>query len=140
MKKHYIFLYLLLFPLVSFAQEIKFKKDKVLIDGKEAFNTERTGTFGASGFDISPLDSAKPFLSLISNNGGTHMELSDDYAIIRFLTVGKNLEISGGDIRRALKLLLKNEVIVNGKLDESKIDIFISNYDEKISERTLIRR
>ncbi|WNI39064.1 hypothetical protein [Chryseobacterium sp. SG20098] len=139
MKKHNIFFALIL-PLISFAQDVKFKKSKALIDGKESFNIEKIGTFGAVGYDISPLDSNKPFLSLISNDGGTHMELSDDYVIIRFLTVGKNLEISGGDTRKALKLLLKNEVIIDGKLDESKIDIFISNYDENISNRTVIRR
>lgn len=139
MKKHIIF-FSILFPLICFAQDIKFKKDKVLIDGKESFNTERAGTFGASGYDISSLNSTKPFLSLISNNNGSHMEISDDYVTIRFLTVGKKLDISGGDVRKALKLLLKNEVIVDGKLDESKIDLFISNYDENISNRTMIRR
>lgn len=121
-----------------FAQKIKFKGDKVLVDDKELFKTEKIGTFGASGYNLFELNGQKPIIALISNNGGTHMELSDDYTQIKFLTKGLRAEIDGGDLRNAIKMLLQNDIIDNkGVLDESKVELFIQNYDEKISDKTV---
>jgi hypothetical protein len=59
------------------------------------------------------------------------MELSDDYTQIKFITTGVKAEISGGDLRQAIKILLKNDVLTaDGAIDESKIELFIKNYDE----------
>jgi len=69
------------------------------------------------------------------------MHLDDDYTQIKFLTIGQKVEIRGGNLKEAIKLLLKNEIIKDdGTLDEAKIDLFIKNYDENISERTVIAR
>jgi hypothetical protein len=125
----------------AFSQKVKFKKDMILVDDKEFLTFEKGGTFGAVNYDLSELNSKKRIITLVQNNGGSHMELSDDYTQIKFITNGTKAEISGGDLRNAIKLLLKNEVLKpDGTLDETKIELFIKNYDEKISERTVINR
>lgn len=125
----------------AFSQKVKFKKDMILVDDKEFLSFEKGGTFGAVNYDLSELNGKKRIITLVQNNGGSHMELSDDYTQIKFITNGTKAEISGGDLRNAIKLLLKNEVLKpDGTLDETKIELFIKNYDEKISERTVINR
>lgn len=141
MKRIFLTSLLCLTTLVSFSQKVKFKKNKIFVDDKEFLSFEQGGTFGAVAYDLSELNSKKRIIILVENNGGTHMELSDDYTQIKFLTNGAKAEISGGDLRNAIKLLIKNEVLkADGTLDETKIDLFIKNYDEKISERTIINR
>ncbi len=121
---------------VGFSQKVKFKKDVVLVDEKELFTFEQGGVFGAVSYDLSELNSKKLIVSLVSNNAGTHMEMSDDYTVIKFMTVGKRIEIHGGDVREGVKLLLKHGVISKeGILDESKIDLFVANFDDRASEK-----
>ena len=120
------------------AQSIKFKKNTVLVDKEVYLNYERSGTVGSVSYDLSELSSGNRVIVLVQNNAGSLSDISDDYTKIIFLKQGSNLEISGGDLRNALKLLMKNEVLrKDGTLDETKIDLFIKNYDEQISERTL---
>jgi hypothetical protein len=130
---------LLLTTNLLFSQEIKFKKEKVIVDKQEFLSFEKGGVFGSVNYELSELNSNKRIITLVQKDGGTHMDISDDYTQIKFLHNGTKAEISGGDLRNAIKLLLKNEVLKNdGTLDESKIELFIKNYDEKISERTVI--
>jgi hypothetical protein len=141
MKKTILSFVLFLITLCCFSQKVKFKKDIVLVDEKEFLSFERGGVFGAVSYDLYDLNSKKRILTLVSNNGGTHMELSDDFTQIKFITNGTKAEITGGDLRQAIKLLIKNEVLkTDGSLDETKIDLFIKNYNENISERTIINR
>ncbi|UUC44428.1 hypothetical protein [Flavobacterium cerinum] len=125
----------------AFSQNIKLKKGKILIEGKEFLSCEKGGAFGAVAYELSELNTNKRIITLVQNDGGTHMEISDDYTQIKFLTKGERAEIRGGNIYNAIKLLLKNGVLTpEGTLDESQIDLFIKNYDEKISENTTILR
>jgi len=141
MKKIILTAIFALTTLNGFSQKVKVKKNMFLVDDKEFLSFEKGGTFGAVNYDLSELNSKKRIITLVQNDGGTHMELSDDYTQIKFITTGLKAEISGGDLRNAIKLLLKNEVLrPDGTLDESKIELFIKNYDEKISERTVINR
>ncbi len=141
MKKTILTTFLSLTALLCFSQEVKFKKDIILVDKNEFLSFEKGGAFGAVSYDLYELVSKKKILTLVYNNGGTHMELSDDYTQIKFITTGVKAEISGGDLRQAIKLLLKNDVLkADGTIDETKIDLFIKNYDENISNRTIINR
>lgn len=141
MKKSILTTLLTLMAMLCFSQEVKFKKDIIFVDKKEFLSFEKGGTFGAVSYDLHELVSKKRIITLIYNNGGTHMELSDDYTQIKFITTGVKAEISGGDLRQAIKILLKNEVLTaDGTIDESKIELFIKNYDENISNRTIINR
>ncbi len=141
MKKSILTTLLSLMTLLCFSQEVKFKKDIIFVDKKEFLSFEKGGTFGAVSYDLHELVSKKRIITLVYNNGGTHMELSDDYTQIKFITTGVKAEISGGDLRQAIKILLKNEVLTaDGTIDESKIELFIKNYDETISNRTIINR
>jgi hypothetical protein len=141
MKKSILTTLLTLMAMLCFSQEVKFKKDIIFVDKKEFLSFEKGGTFGAVSYDLHELVSKKRIITLVYNNGGTHMELSDDYTQIKFITTGVKAEISGGDLRQAIKILLKNEVLTaDGTIDESKIELFIKNYDENISNRTIINR
>jgi hypothetical protein len=141
MKKSILTTLLCLKAMLCFSQEVKFKKDLILVDKKEFLSFEKGGTFGAVSYDLYELVSKKRIITLVYNNGGTHMELSDDYTQIKFITTGVKAEISGGDLRQAIKILLKNDVLKpDGTIDESKIELFIKNYDENISNRTIINR
>jgi hypothetical protein len=141
MKKSILTTLLCLKAMLCFSQEVKFKKDIILVDKKEFLSFEKGGTFGAVSYDLYELVSKKRIITLVYNNGGTHMELSDDYTQIKFITTGVKAEISGGDLRQAIKILLKNDVLKpDGTIDESKIELFIKNYDENISNRTIINR
>jgi len=141
MKKSILTTLLSLMTMLCFSQEVKFKKDIIFVDKKEFLSFEKGGTFGAVSYDLHELVSKKRIITLVYNNGGTHMELSDDYTQIKFITTGVKAEISGGDLRQVIKKLLKNEVLkAGGTIDESKIELFIKNYDENISNRTIINR
>lgn len=141
MKKSILTTLLTLMAMLCFSQEVKFKKDIIFVDKKEFLSFEKGGTFGAVSYDLHELVSKKRIITLVYNNGGTHMELSDDYTQIKFITTGVKAEISGGDLRQAIKILLKNEVLTaDGTIDESKIELFIKNYDENISNRIIINR
>ena len=141
MKKSILTTLLTLMAMLCFSQEVKFKKDLIFVDKKEFLSFEKGGTFGAVSYDLHELVSKKRIITLVYNNGGTHMELSDDYTQIKFITTGVKAEISGGDLRQAIKILLKNEVLTaDGTIDESKIELFIKNYDENISNRIIINR
>ena len=141
MKKSILTTLLCLKAMLCFSQEVKFKKDLILVDKKEFLSFEKGGTFGAVSYDLYELVSKKRIITLVYNNGGTHMELSDDYTQIKFITTGVKAEISGGDLRQAIKILLKNDVLKpDGTIDESKIELFIKYYDENISNRTIINR
>lgn len=120
------------------AQKIKLKKDKVLVDKKEFLEFERGGSFGALTYEISELSSGKRLVLFTEYNNGTHMDITDDYTKIKFLSTGESAEINGGSIKDAIKLLLKNQVLTkDGTIDEVKIDLFIKNYDENISGKTI---
>jgi hypothetical protein len=141
MKKSILTTLLCLKAMLCFSQEVKFKKDIILVDKKEFLSFEKGGTFGAVSYDLYELVSKKRIITLVYNNGGTHMELSDDFTQIKFITTGVKAEISGGDLRQAIKILLKNDVLKpDGTIDESKIELFMKNYDENISNRTIINR
>ena len=141
MKKSILTTLLSLMTMLCFSQEVKFKKNIIFVDKKEFLSFEKGGTFGAVSYDLHELVSKKRIITLVYNNGGTHMELSDDYTQIKFITTGVKAEISGGDLRQIIKILLKNEVLTaGGTIDESKIELFIKNYDENISNRTIINR
>ena len=64
----------------------------------------------------------------------------DDYTQIKFPDNRAKADIKGRDLREAIKILLKNEVLrPDGTLDETKIEMFIKNYDEKITDRTILQ-
>ncbi len=69
------------------------------------------------------------------------MYLDDDFLQTTFLATGQKFEIKGRVYKDVLLLLLKNKVLTSdGVIDDSKIELFIKNYDEKITDRTLILR
>ncbi len=141
MNRYFLTFLLCLITSLGFSQKIKLKKEKIFLDDKEFLSCEKGGAFGAVAYELSELNTNKRIIILIQNDGGTHMEIADDYTQIKFLTKGEQAEIRGGNIYNAIKLLLKNGVLTpEGTLDESQIDLFIKNYDEKISEKTRIIR
>lgn len=138
MRKQLLFIVFILMTTIVSAQKVKFKKNKIFVDKKEFLTYEKGGVFGAIEYDLTEINSKKRIITLVSNDNGTHMNIDDDYTKIRFLTKGENAEIRGGNLKNAIRILLKNDVLrKDGTLDKSKVELFIKNYDENISQKTI---
>jgi hypothetical protein len=63
----------------------------------------------------------------------------DDYVQIKFLQLGKNLEVkTDRPWKKFIQWLLENEAIDNaGNISEPKVDLLIKNFDEHITSRTI---
>ncbi|WP_407482881.1 hypothetical protein [Elizabethkingia meningoseptica] len=126
---------------IVYGQKISIKKQILLIDNKEVFKAESTGQFGANGYIFYDLHNETPVLKIIANNGGTHMYLGDDFLETTLLATGQRFDIKGRVYKDVLLLLLKNKVLTpDGTIDDSKVELFLKNYDEKIRDRTLMVR
>ncbi len=113
------------------AQQIKFKKGKVLIDKNECL-TYSSESFGV---ELSTVDGTQTILLKNLRTG------SDDlYVKIVFVEQKKSLtSITDAITRKSLvKKLLSSKVLTNCTIDENQIDKFIMKYDEKV-EDSLIR-
>jgi hypothetical protein len=86
------------------------------------------------------LNSDEQVIKIILNSNETHMYLEDDYIQIKFLTKGEQAEIKSRSIEDCVLMLIKQKVLsAEGVLDESRIELFVKNFDEKISSRTIRR-
>jgi hypothetical protein len=122
----------------SFSQEIKLKNGKVLIDGKEILSYERQD-WGDMEIHFYNLENKEEVLYMKKNSNETRTYYEDDFTQIRFLAFGKSLETKiDKPWKKFVEWLFQNKVFDNaGQFNEEKIDLFIKNYDEKITARTI---
>ncbi|SEC46002.1 hypothetical protein SAMN04489761_3054 [Tenacibaculum sp. MAR_2009_124] len=136
--KKLILLLLFITTSICYSQKIKIKKNKVLVDKKEYMQCEKENTYETFGIYLSELNSDEQKIKITIHSNETHMYLDDDYAKISFLTKGTQAEIKSRSLKNMVKLLIKNKVLTSdGKIDEEKIELFIKNYDENITNRTI---
>lgn len=128
----------LIFSNLVNAQDIKLKKEKVLLDGKEILKYEREN-WGVFQIHFYPLNSDEEILLFKKNDNETKNYLDDDYTEIKFISLNKSLEIKQNRTWSGyLEWLIKNKALnTDGSLNEEKVDNLIINYDEKITSRTL---
>jgi len=141
MKKQLLFT--LIISIIGFgfinAQKIKIKKDKVLLDGKEILNIDWSGW--SLETTIYELNTENEIVFAKTHPNGTLNYSDDDYLQILFMTLDKELEISDRKYGKGLvKWLFKNKIFDSiGKLNPKKVETLIKKYDEKITERTMLR-
>ena len=128
----------ILLTAVGFSQKIKLKKGKVLVDGKAIMKYERE-SWGVYKVNLFSLETDDELIELNKNDNEAKAYYDDDFLQIRFLTLGKIAEVkTKKSFKKIIGWLLKKKVITaNGEINEEKIDLFIKNYDENITNRTV---
>lgn len=123
---------------LGFSQKVKLKKGKVLVDGKEIMTYKRE-SWGAYKLHLFSLKSEDELIELNKNDNETSTYYDDDFLQIRFLTQGKVAEVKDKrSFKKIIQWLIKKKVITeNGELNTDKVDLFIKNYDENITNRTV---
>lgn len=112
------------------------KKNIIYLDGTEFLSFEKKSH--GSEFVIYELNTKNELFSAIGNLGDFNDDSDDIYKLF-FTASEKSMEYSPPYWNKQLILwLLEQEVLTyEGIIDESKIDVFIKKYDEKLTERTL---
>jgi hypothetical protein len=142
MKKVLVILFLSI-SFLGFSQKVKLKKDKVIIDDVETYNYEREGLLTT----FSTLNSSEEFISVLSTEYQTKNDAyyrtpnPSKYGIspmraefvftVKFLKSGKELftEMAPKEVIKAV--FKANLVDENGKIDDEKLDVFITKYNNE---------
>jgi len=130
--KTVIFLVIILFSGNNlFSQSVKFKKDKVLVDGKECLVDNSSN---ANNVELTTNDGKQTiFLKFIRTGIGQNGGL---YTKIIFFEQNKSFTSRSYIFTKKLlvKKLLSDKVIVDCEINEENIDKFIMKYDENIED------
>ncbi|EDP96443.1 hypothetical protein U8527_10040 [Kordia algicida OT-1] len=130
MKKTLIIVLLALVSTVSYAQKVKFKKGKIVIDGKNIFSYERK-EFGTK-FTIFSLDGEDELVYMEHDINGTNTYFDDDIKKLVFLDSEikfHSYSLAGYSWKKLIKLLYKNKVFNdNGEIDIKKLRKFMLKY------------
>jgi len=130
--KTVIFLVIILFSGNNlFSQSVKFKKDKVLVDGKECLIDNSSN---ANNVELTTNDGKQTiFLKFIRTGIGQNGGL---YTKIIFFEQNKSFTSRSYIFTKKLlvKKLLSDKVIVDCEINEENIDKFIMKYDENIED------
>ncbi len=130
---------LVLFSFIQMnAQNVKLKKGKVLLDGKEImkFEREQMGVL----FYAFNLKTGDEVVFIQRKDNETPKYFDDDFLKIYFSQLDLMMEvgISQYTNKRVIKNLLKHKALrTEGTLDEEKVKLFIKKFDENITNRTV---
>ena len=142
-KSSLVILFLICSSLFSTAQniEVKVKKRKVSLNGEQIFKFERENN--GNDIIIYRISDDEIFLKNIDMDNGTS-SISDDYKKFIFMGSGKTLEttkFNGFSVKYLFRKLIKRKVVnEKGEINEEKLDQFIKEYDENITNRTMLVR
>ena len=120
-----------------YAQKVKLKKDKILIDGTEVFSYKLNQS--KAWLSIYELNTNNELIFIKEATNGTYNYRNDDYTIYKFLGQDIIVEISTYTFWKShIKFLLENKVFdVNGNLNITEIELLKTKFDENITERTI---
>jgi len=132
MKTKLTIILLLFLSTAAFAQKIKLKKGIIYVNKKEVLSYEKK-SYG-NEFVIYELGTKNELIIDIFNPNG-------NYQKIFFPNQKKSMEMRPKYWNKSLiKWFIEQGILdVNGNFNKDKVDIFIEKYDEKITERTIIR-
>ncbi|MEN9339079.1 MAG: hypothetical protein RIQ62_391 [Bacteroidota bacterium] len=138
MKKLLAFLFLIGFSFHLSAQDIRLKKGVVYLNDKEFLNykIDVWGIYKAHFFDRETNDE---IILIIKNDNETPKYYNDDFTQIKFIGMGVTVETKENKSwKNFIKWLVQSKVIdEHGKINTEKLDLFIQNYDEHMTERTM---
>lgn len=128
----------MLISLTICAQKIKLKKEEVLLDGNAIMKYEKE-MWGVHKIHLYTLDTDKELIEINNNDNETTKYYDDDFVQIRFLTNGEMVEMKlNKSFPKIIEWLIKKKIItVDGKINEDNIELFVKNYDENITNRTV---
>ena len=138
-SKSFLFTIILFFSVsLLFAQTVELKNDEVLLDGKKIFNYKIV-SWSVYELHLSSIETNKEVIMISRRDNETPKFYDDDYVQIKFLQLGKNLEVkTDRPWKKFIQWLLENEAIDNaGNISEPKVDLLIKNFDEHITSRTI---
>lgn len=119
------------------AQKFSFKKDKLLLDGKEIlkYEYEYLGTNYANYFY--DLETDEKVIIIKKDDNNTRNYSDDDFIKIRFPKLDRELEMKGVmALKWYIQLLHKNKVLNDdGSINEEKVLEFIKNYNDNVSNK-----
>lgn len=129
---------------MAIAQEIKIKKEDILLDGETYLKYERLSYITHSIYDME--ENEILFVQLKDN--GTRDYRDDDYYILNFLANDVKVEssdfsrISAGSVKKLMEKLvtwlIKDKVLrKDGTINADRLEVFFTKYDENITERTI---
>ena len=138
-SKSFLFTIILFFSVsLLFAQTVELKNDEVLLDGKKIFNYKIV-SWSVYELHLSSIETNKEVIMISRRDNETPKFYDDDYVQIKFLQLGKSLEVkTDRPWKKFIQWLLENEAIDNaGNISEPKVDLLIKNFDEHITSRTI---
>ncbi len=138
-SKSFLFTIILFFSVsILFAQTVELKKDEVLLDDKKIFNYKIV-SWSVYELHLSSIETNKEVIMISRRDNETPKFYDDDYVQIKFLQLGKSLEVkTDRPWKKFIQWLLENEAIDNaGNISEPKVDLLIKNFDEHITSRTI---
>jgi hypothetical protein len=119
------------------AQEVKLKKDQILVDEKPTFEYDKSGF----EFHIYKLGTKDEIIYILHNNNSTQQYLEDDYKKIIFLNQKVTIESSvfrARGFKYIVELMLKEKVLdLEGNISTDNLEKFAAKYNENITERTI---
>jgi len=129
------------------AQNVKFKKGKVLINEKEVFSYREGNTSRGETISIYNITTNEEVIFIKADDCGTRAISDnnvdwekDDYITYNFLKEKVKVEMHGyTNFKGNIAFLFQQGVFdLKGILNPEKIALFKEKYDEKISEKTTI--
>ncbi|KIX22692.1 hypothetical protein SY27_02390 [Flavobacterium sp. 316] len=138
MKLKLLLLLLLSINYSVFSQNVKLKKNKLILDDKEIMNYELKNYSGE--IHLYGLNTNDEEIFIFYHDNETRETRDDDYLKIFFIKYNKKLEVAQpfDSWKQRVKFLIENNVIdKDGNLVEDKIDLFVLKYNEDISKRTM---
>ena len=138
--KKLLFLAALSTATIASAQKVQLKKDAVIIDGAHTLNFKR-GIMGAGQIYLFSIADNKEQVAMFVNDNQTATFADDDFLQIKFIPLGLTAEIRHNHMpwKTQISMLAKNEIFTPaGELRTDKVELFIKNYHENITNRTII--
>lgn len=137
MKKIITIALLLVFGTLQ-AQKIKLKKGDVLLDGNVIMTYEKE-VWGVHKITLTSLENEKDLVEINMNDNETSEYYEDDYVQIKFLSTGDLVEMKmNKSFKKIIEWLVKKKMITSdGKINEKDLPLFVKNYDENITNRTV---
>ncbi len=137
---NFVFAFIALFAVESAtAQQVKFKKGFVTVDGTTRFEYQKKAA--AKQFSLYTIGKEKEIIFILRNDNETSGYSEDDFNQITFIESNKRVEtasLKSYSFKYFVKLLLEEKVLdLEGNIDEAKLDVFITKYDENITNRTI---
>jgi hypothetical protein len=129
----------------SYAQNVKIKKDKVLLEGKLFLKYEKINFITHSIYDLN--DNEILFVQFKDNETSDYTD--DDFYVLNF--INESIKVESSDysriasfmssrkaIQKLIRWLVKDKVIsADGSVNLKRLQIFFDKYDEKITNRTI---